>query len=67
MGIAIIYCAGFVTLFYAFMKYYVADHAREFNDETLTEAVLVAFLIALLWPLMLVMMFLMWLGPRLWL
>ena len=64
MGLAIVYCVGFVTFFYIFVKYYLLDIGREINAETIIEGVWVALLGAVLWPLVLIGFLFMWLAPR---
>ena len=65
MGIAVIYCIGFVTFFGMFMRYYINDHGNTMQADGLNDALLIAFLIGLLWPVVLIAMFAMWIGPRL--
>lgn len=64
MVLAIIYCAGFVTLFYAFMRYYVSDRYDGFDADGLGDAVALAFLMATIWPVVLIIMVFTWIGPR---
>jgi hypothetical protein len=64
MGFAVIYIAGFVTFFGMFMRYYVNDHGNTMQADGLNDALLIAFLIGLLWPVVLICMFFMWLAPK---
>ena len=65
MILALIYIGGFVSFFGMFMRYYVNDHGATMEADGLNDALLIAFLIGLLWPLVLIGMFAMWIGPRL--
>lgn len=65
MMLAIIYIAGFVSFFGMFMRYYVNDHGNAMEADGLNDALLIAFLIGLVWPVVLLAMFAMWIGPRL--
>ena len=62
MGIAIIYCAGFVIFFYTFMQFYVSERYDGFTADSLAEATMLAAFIALIWPAAVIIMAFMWLG-----
>jgi hypothetical protein len=65
MGIAIIYCIGFVGFFYAGMRFYVTERYDGFTQDSLAEATALAALIATIWPFALVIMAIMFVAKYL--